>query len=296
MQTSALALFVLCAHLPAGYADDRPFLQLTEQEKAFIHGHPVIRVSNEMDWPPFDFAIGDQPFGLSIDVMHLLASRLGITFEYVNGYRWNELLTMFKNRKLDVLQSVYKDAERQTFGLFTSPYYKDKNVFVVPSHSPGISGITDLAGKIIAVPKGWAHEAYLSEHHPDIHILTVRNMKEAFEAVMHQKADAAIELSAVARYLIKKNFLTGLKISGWFNEYDNNDQKALHIMVRKDWAILHRMLEKALLTITPGDIAALEHKWLGELRPAADIHLDLTPREKAFLDTHPVIRVANELD
>jgi diguanylate cyclase (GGDEF)-like protein len=280
----------------AAQAPDSLTIALTGEEKAFIERHPVIRVSNEMDWPPFDFAVGSQPFGLSIDVMTLLGARLGIQFEYINGYRWNELVTLFRDKKLDLLQSAYKTPEREQFGRFTSPYYKDKTVFVASSHSPGITDITDLAGKIVAIPKGWAYETYLTDHYPDIQVLTVKNTEDAFHAVMNQKADAAIELSAVARYLIRKNYLTGLKISGWFNQYDNNDQKALHIMVRKDWPLLHQMLEKALLTLTPGDIAALEYKWLGEIRPGIDGALNLTPEEKAFLDTHPKIRVANELD
>jgi len=292
---TSLIVFALCCHLPAANADGRPFLQLTEQEKAFVADHPVIRVSNEMDWPPFDFAVGDQPFGLSIDVMNMLASRLGITLEYINGYSWNQLLNMFKNKELDVLQSAYMNQERRQFGLFTQPYYKDKNVFVVPVYS-SISSIADLTGKIIATPKGWAHENYLTENHPDINILTVQNSEQAFRAVMNKKADAAIELSAVSRYVIKKNYLTGLKTSGWFNEYDNNDQKALHIMVRNDWPILHTMLEKALMTITPGDIAALEYKWLGESKTSFAQKLQLTLQERTFMENHPKIRVANELD
>ena len=293
----ALLFFLLCWHLSAaGYADARPFLKLTEQEKTFIADHPVIRVSNEMDWPPFDFAVGNQPFGLSIDLMDMLSSRIGITFEYINGYRWNELLKMFKSKELDVLQSAYMSRERRQFGLFTRPFYKDKTVFVVPAHAPGILDIADLTGKIIAVPKGWAYETYLTDNHPDINLLTVKNIEEAFAAVSSGKADAAIELSAVAQYLIKKNFMTGLKISGWFSQYDDNDQKALHIMVRKDWPVLHQMLEKALLTITPGDIAALEHKWLGETKTSFVQALNLSRAERTFLETHPKIRVANELD
>jgi polar amino acid transport system substrate-binding protein len=293
----ALLFFLLSWHLPAaGYADGRPFLKLTEQEKAFVADHPIIRVSNEMDWPPFDFSVGDQPYGLSIDLMDMLSSRLGITFEYINGYRWNELLKMFKNRELDVLQSAYMSRERWQYGLFTRPYYKDKTVFVVPAHAPGILDISDLTGKIIAVPKGWAYETYLSDNHPDINLLTVKNIEEAFAAVTNGKADAAIELSAVARYLIKKNFMTGLKVSGWFSQYDSNDQKSLHIMVRKDWPVLHQMIEKALLTVTPGDITALEHKWLGESRSSFVQALHLTREERTFLETHPRIRVANEMD
>ncbi len=241
-----MLLFGQVCSSAAAQASDSLTIALTEQEKAFIKQHPVIRVSNEMDWPPFDFAVGNQPFGLSIDVMTLLGARLGIKFEYINGYRWNELVTLFRENRIDLLQSAYKSPDREQFGRFTSPYYKDKTVFVVPSHSPGISGITDLTGKIVAIPKGWAYENNLTDHYPDIQVLTVKNTEDAFHAVMNQKADAAIELSAVARYLIKKNYLTGLKISGWFNQYDSNDQKALHIMVRPDWLILHQMLESAL--------------------------------------------------
>lgn len=259
-----LALVILSASICPGYADEnRSFtLNLTEKERVFIEEHPVIRVSNEMDWPPFDFAVGGQPLGLSIDLMKMLGDRLGIEFDYVNGYRWNELLTMFKEKQIDVLQSVYKTKHRQTFGHFTKPYYKDKTVFIVSKYSPGISSINDLHGKIIAAPKGWAYETYLVQHHPDINILTVKNMEEAFRAVKNGKADVAIELSAVARYLIETNFLEGLKISGWFREYDRNEQRSLHLLVRKDRPVLHGMLGKALKTITPGDIARLEKNGL----------------------------------
>ena len=292
------SLVILIAGISVSFvhADQSIRLNLTEKERAFIEEHPVIRVSNEMDWPPFDFAVGGQPLGLSIDLMEMLGDRLGLKFVFVNGYRWNELLDMFKQKKLDVLQSAYKTESRKAFGHFTKPYYRDKTVFIVSKYSPGISNINDLNGKIIAAPKGWAYETYLVQNHPEINILTVKNMEEAFRAVKNGKADAAIELSAVARYLIEKNFLEGLKISGWFREYDRNEHRSLHILVRKDWPILHGMLEKALKTVTPGDIARLEQKWLGGQVMPSETTLNLTHQEETFLETHPEIRVANELD
>jgi diguanylate cyclase (GGDEF)-like protein len=278
------------------YAKSSPFLKLTEEEKAFIAAHPVIRVSNEMDWTPFDFSVGSQPFGLSIDLMDMLAERLGITLAYVNGYQWNTLVEMFRNKEIDLLHSVYKNERRKQFGLFTEPYYKDKTVFVIPRYAAGITDISDLFGKIVAVPKGWAYETYLTKHYPQINLLMVKNMEEAFRAIQNGKADAAIELAAVVQYLMRKKFLDGIKISGWFRQYDQNDRKALHILVRDDWKILHGMLEKALQTITPGNIANLERKWLGKPFMLPDQELNLTSAEKEFLATHPVIRVANEMD
>ncbi len=291
-----LIFFLFWGSSSLAFAQHSPLLELTTEEKAFIAAHPVIRVSNEQDWMPFDFSVGNQPFGLSIDLMNLLAARLGITFEYVNGYHWNTLVEMFKQKEIDILHSVYKNEKRQQFGLFTQPYYKDQTVFIVPRYSAGVTDISDLFGKIVAVPKGWAYERYLTENYPQINLLIVKNVKEMFRLVKTGKADAAIELSAVAQYLMKKNFLDGVKISGWFRQYDQNDRRALHILVRNDWKILHSMLEKALQTITPGNIAALEKKWLGKPFLASSQDLKLTPAEQNFIKTHPVIKVANEMD
>lgn len=293
----ALVLFFLLPiSIPSIYARSGVHVALSEQEKAFILDHPVIRISNETDWPPFDFTIGDQPFGISIDVVNLAADRLGLTVQYINGYRWNEMVEMFKRRQIDILQSAYEDEDRKEYGLFSTAYYKDKTVFVVPEEAPDISDIRQLAGKIIAMPKGWAYEKYLISNYPEINLLTVKNMDQAFRSVKNGKADAVIELSAVARYLIEKNFMDGLKISGWFMQYDNNEKRSLHLLVRNDWPILHQMFEKALESITPGDIHAIEEKWLGWTEPDQAADLELSPEEQQFLEHHPVIRVANETD
>ena len=46
-----------------------PRLTLTEEETKFVATQPVLRVSNESDWPPIDFTQGGHPNGYSIDVI-----------------------------------------------------------------------------------------------------------------------------------------------------------------------------------------------------------------------------------
>lgn len=195
-------------------------LELTPEEQAFVRKNPVVRVSNELDWPPFDFAIGGQPFGLSIDLMNLLAQRLGLKLEYINGYSWSELIARFKAGHIDILQSAYQTPQRETFGLFTRPYYRDKTVFIISRYAESVSGIASFRGKALAIPRGYAQENFISEHYPDIHILKVKNMEEAFQAIIDGRADATVELFAVARFMFEKNYVDSLKISGWFKEYD----------------------------------------------------------------------------
>ncbi|WP_186441480.1 transporter substrate-binding domain-containing protein [Desulfamplus magnetovallimortis] len=279
-----------------GYNSNTVRLNLTEAEEQFLREHPVIRVSNEMDWPPFDFAISGQPFGFSIDLLNILGERLGIEWEYVNGYQWLELMELFKKGEIDVLQSVYKDEEREELGLFTRPYFRDKTVFIISRYSKPVSSIDQLKGKIIVAPKGWAYESFLRKYYPDIDLLSVRNMEEAFHAIVQGKADAAIELSGVAQFMFEKHYFDSLKVSGWFEEYDRGLKKALHIMVRNDWPILHEMLEKGLESLTPGELIELEKKWLGYRNIYPSQKITLTPDEKLFLEKNSVIRVANEMD
>ena len=99
---SALSL----AYVFPGSIDSQ--LQLTEEEKSFLQENPVIKVHNEMDWPPFNFADKGEPLGFSIDYMNLIAKKAGFRVEYVTGPSWNEFLDMMKAGTLDVMLNIVK--------------------------------------------------------------------------------------------------------------------------------------------------------------------------------------------
>ena len=54
-------------------------IALTSIEVDFLNDHPIIRVHNEMDSPPFNFYENGVPKGLSIDYMNPLTEKAGIT-------------------------------------------------------------------------------------------------------------------------------------------------------------------------------------------------------------------------
>jgi ABC-type amino acid transport substrate-binding protein len=53
-------------------------VSFTEAEKRWLDAHPVIRVSNEPDYAPFDFIENGKPAGFSIDYLNLVARRAGL--------------------------------------------------------------------------------------------------------------------------------------------------------------------------------------------------------------------------
>ncbi|MCP4021274.1 MAG: transporter substrate-binding domain-containing protein, partial [Desulfobacteraceae bacterium] len=256
-------------------------LKLTQEERSFIKDHPVIRVSNETDYPPFDFNIGKEPKGFSIDLVKLIAQRIGIEVEFISGYTWEQLMDLFKQRKIDVIHPVNKTEQRKKFSLSSSPFYIGKTLFFIRKDHPEIKSITDLYNKTVALPKGWSSIEYLKTYHPQINILSVDSLPKALEAVDQGLADAGFENSAVARYLIKKHMFTELKFSGRLKDDKQVSPKGFHFMIRKDWPLLHQLFEKALFDISFEQMQKIEKKWLTLDPDKKD--LPLTIKERSYL-------------
>ena len=188
-------------------------LDLSDEEKAWLNSHPVVRVHNEKDWAPFNYFESGNPRGLSIDYMNLLAEKLGIEIKYVTGPSWNEFLGMIKSKELDIMLNIVRTEDRLKYLLYTAPYIRNPNVIVSSADSPHDS-VEQLAGKTVAFPKGFFYEEVLTKSFPHIRRLAVEDTLASLKAVSFGKADAALGESAVVKNLIEENLLTGLKISG----------------------------------------------------------------------------------
>lgn len=271
---------------PQAQAVDR--ISLTAGERAFLAAHPVIRVSNEQDYPPYDFAIGGKPQGYSIDLVNLLAERIGISIQYVNGYSWKQLTDLFEEGKLDLLHTLSRTAAREKIGRFSEPFRYYKNHYIVRKDRPDIDNIRQLYGKTVAVGKGWGQAEYLAQQHPAVNLLPVDDVGAMLEAVSTGTADAMISEVPVVQYLFVKRGISDLKISGWVMEYDAGKSRTFHFMAQNSAPELVSMLNRALASLTPMDIQTLERKWFGATSKAGP-RVDLTSGERRFIEKHPVI-------
>lgn len=261
-------------------------IPLTSAELAFLAAHPIIRASNEMDYPPFDFAVGERPTGYSIDLLNMLAERIGLNIKYVNGYSWNELVGLFKQGKLDLLHTLIRSKEREKFGIFSSPFKRMKNHFVVRRGAPDIYDIRQLSGKTVAVGKGWSTTNYIANNHPDVKLLVVNSMPEMLEAVSLGEADATIGDAPVVSYYLLKHDLDDLKISGWYKNPEKEGARKLHFFAQKSAPELISMLNKAYAALEPEDLEKLDRKWIGEAEQSL-LKVNLTREEQQFVIDHP---------
>jgi PAS domain S-box-containing protein len=272
-------------------SEGRSIVQLTPAENAWLAANPRVRVHNETNWPPFNFAENDDAKGYSIDFMNLVARRVGLEIDYVTGPSWNEFLEMMKRRELDVMLNIVKTEARQKYLLYTSPYADNPNT-ILSRREAVYNRIDDLIGKTVSVPKGFFYEEILRRDFPKIKLHLVKDTLESMKAVSFGKADAALGELAVFNHLLGRHLMTGLVVSGKV-KLGSPELALLNMATRKDTPLLVSILEKGIKSIGIEDVRTIQHRWLGETRAAQAVsqELKLNDSERAWLAEHPDIRL-----
>lgn len=263
-------------------------LDLTEKERVWLAEHPVIRVANEPDFPPFDFISNGKPAGYSIEYVQLLAKRLGIRLEYVQD-TWGNLLKKAEKKEVDLVHTVIDyPKERHSYLKFTRPYKEVVNAIVVRVDSEDIDELEDLDGRPVALIEGDSLVKPAKRVVPGMRDIYFKSYIDALKAVALGKVDATLIELPVASHYIRTLSLTNLKIVA---ETDTlkAQERLFHLAVRKDWAIFARILDKAMQSLSPAELRQLDEKWLAQPASLTVPKLNLTQQEKAWLAEHPVI-------
>lgn len=234
-------------------------LHLTPQEKQWIAGHPVVRYSGEPDWPPIEFAEDGEYRGIASGYLDLLSSQTGLTFEYVPVSDWNEALTKIKAGELDLLPCVGNTPERREYLAFTPPYLSFPLVIVTRKDLGFVSSLKDLAGRRMAVPKGFYTHELLKRDYPDLPLVVTETESAALRAVATGNADAFIGNLAVASHLIDRLGLTSLKVAAP-TEYENSK---LSMAVRPTLPVLLSILTKGLAGLPAEEQNRVRQNWIG---------------------------------
>lgn len=271
-------------------------IKLSPQEQAYFQSHPVIRTQSEADFPPYDFSVGGEPQGYSIDLLNLLAQHIGVKVEYVSGHTWAEFVLMHRQGKLDLLHSLVTTPDRESAGIFSEPYARTKTVFLKGKETPDITGFDQLAGKTVAVGRGWAQEEFFEKNYPKIKLLRVNTIEQMLESVSSGAAHATLEGDAAIEYWLRKKGMTDLKPSGWAKEFDQGVPQTYRFYARRADQPLITALDKALALLTPAELEGLQLKWFGGVAANATeqsmgLRIELTETERAYLVAKSEIRM-----
>ena len=265
-------------------------IALTPAEQQWIANHPTLTAQNETDWPPYNFNDHGTPKGFSVDYLNLLASKLHLKVQYLQGKTWSDYMQQFRSGKLDLMLNIRKTKAREKDFLFTPPYVRAaKSIF---TNLPGIHNLSDLNGKTVAIPKGYYIEEFLRAYYPGIRLILQPNLLQSLIAVASQKADAVVEDYSAINTLMQEN---GLMLRYTTVVEDARLIKAMNIGVTPRKPLLKTLLEKAMHAVTKEEMQSLNEKWLNTKGVEWHNHqsLNLTDAEAAFVAKHATIRMCN---
>ncbi len=257
--TIFLISFTAAEVSPATHPTD-PEIVLTDAEKSWLAAHRTVRVRIGDGYPPFEFFSDNRYQGMAYEYLTLVGKRLGIDFQPVTGPSWPEALSQLKEKRgIDLILCITHTAERESSIVFTKDYLSFPQMIFSVKDGHFISGIIDLAGRVIAVERGFVMKEWLQRDIPGVRLLEVNTPAEALEAVSTSKADAYIQNLAVGTYLIDKKGLVNIKVAAPASPYEDD---RLAMGVRNDWPELARLIDKALASITPEEHQTIRNNWL----------------------------------
>jgi|GEM_PF-4864019 len=263
---------------------------LTPEEQAWLNENPVIRVANEDDWPPFDYSKDGEALGLSISYIELLAQKLGLELEFVNGFTWKQLLAKARNYEVDLLPCLWYAPERESFLIYTSPYIRNPQVIVVNRRNNSIENVEDLKGKRVAFIQDYASKDAILKYVPGIIAVEVQSPLEALLMVNLGSIDAYIDSLGMVSYQIDQHLLSGLRIASPLEMEGVENLNNLHMGVRRDWPLLHSALQKAMNAVSEEEKRALQDKWLLKIESEARSEFRVLEVEQTWLDQFNQIR------
>ncbi len=242
-------------------------VELTPAESAFIQQHPVWRIAGASS-PPFQWVDEKGRFeGIARDYRAIIETRLGIRMEPVPADTWNTSLTQLRRKECDVSLMTAETPDRSQFLFFSQP------VLVLPltiitkrTHVP-VRNLNELAGRQIAVARGYPVEEQLRRDYPNIILLPRDDVGSAISAVALGDAEAYVGELASATYAIDHLGVRNLKVSG-----KSNYVFPFCIAVRKDWPEAVSALDKVISGITPEEHEAIRRKWIVMQNEGLSLH------------------------
>ncbi len=147
----AASIFVSCLYANIVGAQQtalEPVVSLTAEEQSWLDKNHTVRV-RVVDFPPFIIVNkGDEPAGVSIDYLNIIAARTGIKFKYIHSNQpFAKALENLKNRQdPDLIQCMMRTPKRESFVSFSKVYLATPRVIFTRTEGNYISQIEDLFG------------------------------------------------------------------------------------------------------------------------------------------------------
>lgn len=256
MKASAILLIALCYSASL----DARALELTEQERAWVHDNPVVEYAVDPYWP-IEYVEEGVHKGLTRDYINHVQRTTGLRFVRVPSPNWQATLQGLASGRLMLASAVSErllGAQPRTQLLLSQPYFFGATVAVTRANQPMLFTASRLAGQTVAVKGGGGYENYLREHHPAVRLLLIGDAEQSLAAVAEGRADLAIGLDAVLEPMLRRKFAGRLHLAGVVADMP----VVLAMGVTPNEPLLLAIIDKALDSLTSKATDEIYDRWV----------------------------------
>lgn len=242
----------------------------------------------------FEDAAG-QPAGILPDLWRLWAEKTGQTIVFTRTETFNESLDYVRDGRAMLNAGLFRTPDREAFLEFSDPVFTLKYfIFTHPSLKPA-SRLEDLQGMVVGVPQGGFTRDLVSASVPQHLIHEYPSNAALFQAALRGEIKAFVSTEVALLFFLDQN-----RLANTFG-YDNSaplSSQSYCAAASKEHAALIQQVNTGLARISPGERAAVLHRWLvsGVKTIPPEFAGLLTPEEREYLARKRVIRVHNEDD
>lgn len=215
---------------------------LTLEEREFIQRSPVLKVSYDPIWQPFEYYDREKGSmaGINSEILRLVKEYTGLKIQVVHSPAWEDALRMMREGKIDILTGVNR-----------SFVWGSKNNFRIsrPFLNAPIVMVMNRKGFLnkdkIALPRNYFLSEVVESFHKFDDTVYLTSQEDCFDALINNKVSATFANSYVANYLISMPQYSDLYTINYGNL---NEQVAFGISKKCD-PILLSIINKALNSI-----------------------------------------------
>lgn len=233
-------------------------VNLTKEEKKWIEENPIVNFTGDPNWLPYEFFKKDGTYvGIVSEHLKLIEKLTGLKFNAISVSSWSESLKIAVDGKVSVISGDAADIILNNQFKPIDTYSKNPVVIIMDAEHNYVQKLELLKDKKIAIIKGYGYTSDIFKKYPDIKFIEVENIQEGLAGVADGRIDTMLSTIALATYTISDMGLSNIKVVG-----KTNVVMGLTLFVAKNKPILHRIINKALKSISLSDSNAIYQHWI----------------------------------
>lgn len=222
-----------------------------------------LTMCTHLSYKPFEYKDGDKVVGFDVDVVDLVAKKLGVTVDVVDlPFEQITSGAAFTAKRCDVgAAATTIRADRQKAALFSDPYFKATQALLVKDAS--IKELDQLKGKIVGVQVNTTGLDYAKDNAAKYgyEVKVFDDFPTQANAVLAGTADAAINDNGVVYDFAKEN--PGVQVT---KEFQTGEEYGINMAL--DNTALLAVVNQALTDAkADGSYNTIYKKWFGTDAP-----------------------------